>query len=231
MHLLYCDESGSVSDASQEHFILAGISLFERQGYWIAHELDKIAARFNPADPGSVELHGNAMLAGRKYWRQFSKLDRVNAIKDALQIFADSNRSNRLFLCVIKKSIASPADPIELAFEQLSSRFDHFLMRLHRNGDTQRGIIIFDKSTYETTIQNLASDFRTIGHSWGVIRNLAEVPLFIDSKASRLTQLADLVAYAAFRMYEKSDDQFFPLIQHRIDQEGGIQHGLFELIV
>ena len=59
-------------------------------------------------------------------------------------------------------------------------------MRLHKANDTQRGIIIFDKATYKSTIQNLATDFRTIGHEWGVVRNLSEVPLFLDSKASRL---------------------------------------------
>lgn len=230
MHLLYSDESGSTTDPSQVHFVLAGISLFERQCYWIANELDLIASRFNPADPNSVELHGNAMLAGRKFWRQFPKQDRIDAIKDALKVLADSNKANRIFICVINKVLASPLDPIELAFEQLSSRFDHFLMRLHRNGDTQRGVIIFDKSTYESTIQNLATDFRTIGHTWGVLRNLAEVPLFLDSKASRLIQLADLIAYAVFKKYEKSDGQYFEIIESRIDQEGGITHGLYELV-
>jgi hypothetical protein len=230
MHLLYCDESGSVTDVHQSHFILAGISLFERQSFWIASELDKIAARFNPADPGSVELHGNAMLAGRKFWRQFPKEDRANAIKDALEVLNASHKSNRVFVCAINKTLASPQDPVELAFEQMASRFDLLLMRMHRNGDTQRGIIIFDKSTYESTIQNLATDFRTIGHSWGVVRNLAEVPLFLDSRASRLIQLADLIAYSAFKKYEKSDPQFFSIIENRLDSEGGIVHGLYELL-
>lgn len=230
MHLLYSDESGSVSDPHQIHFVLAGISLFERQCFWLANKLDRIAARFNPADPNSVELHGNPMLAGRNFWRRFPKEERDKAIKDALAILAASHNSNKVFVCVIKKSLASPRDPVELAFEQLSSRFDHFLMRLHKNGDTHRGIIIFDKSTYETTIQNLATDFRTIGHSWGVLRNLSEVPLFLDSHASRLIQLADLVAYAAFKKYEKYDNQYFSIVEGRLDQEGGVIHGLFELI-
>ena len=103
-------------------------------------------------------------------------------------------------------------------------------MRLHRQGDTQRGLIIFAKSTYESTIQNLATDFRTYGHSWGVLRNLSEVPLFIDSRASRLTQLADLVAYAAFRKYEHGDDSFFKGVESRVDSEGGILHGLSEVL-
>lgn len=86
--------------------------------------------------------------------------------------------------------------------------------------------MIFDKSTYETTIQALASDFRTIGHKWGVLRNYAEVPLFLDSKASRLIQLADLIAYSVFLMYERGDDTFFSIIKNRFDAEGGVVHGL-----
>jgi hypothetical protein len=230
MHLLYCDESGSVPDPNQRHFVLAGFSLFERQSFWVASELDKIAAVFNPGDPNSVELHGNAMFAGRGFWRQFPKDVRLNAIKDALSVFKYSHKENRAFACIINKASASPRDPIALSFEQLSSRFDLFLKRLHKNGDSQRGIIIFDKSTYESTVQNLATDFRTIGHTWGVLRNLSEVPLFLDSKASRLIQLADLIAYSAFRKYEKSDNQFFSIVEDRLDAEGGVVHGLYELL-
>jgi Protein of unknown function (DUF3800) len=59
-----------------------------------------------------------------------------------------------------------------------------------------------------------------------VIRNFSEVPLFLDSKASRLIQLADLVAYAIFRYFEKGDNRFFPIIEPRFDSEGGVRHGL-----
>lgn len=230
MHLLYADESGSSSDPKQIHFVLAGLSTFERQGFWISNELDKIASRFNPADPNSIELHGSPMFGGKSVWRKVPKDTRIEAIKDCLKVFSNSHRSNRIFGCVVRKSTISPKDPVEFAFEQLASRFDYFLRRLHKSGDSQRGIIIFDKSTYETTIQNLATDFRTIGHTWEIIRNFSEVPLFIDSKASRLIQLSDLIAYSMFRKYELNDDQFFSIIEHRIDSEGGIKHGLYEKI-
>ena len=156
------------------------------------------------------------------------KKDRLRAIEDALSIFRRSHKSNRLFASVIKKSSVIQRDVIELAFEQLASRFDQYLMRLHKQNDTQRGIIIFDKSTYESTIQALATDFRTIGHNWGIIRNFSEVPLFLDSRASRLIQLADLIAYGIFRWYERGDDRFFPIIKDRFDAQGGAVHGLFE---
>ena len=173
MYLLYADESGSTHDPNQRHFVLAGFCVFERQGFWLANELDNIAARFNPADPASVELHGSPMASGRGIWRRSQRPDRDKAIEDALQVFRKSHASNRLFASVIDKASVSPRDPIELAFEQLASRFDQYLMRLHKNNDTQRDIIIFDKTTYESSIQALATDFRTIGHRWGIIRNFS----------------------------------------------------------
>ena len=63
-------------------------------------------------------------------------------------------------------------------------------------------------------------------YTWGVIRNFSEVPLFLDSKASRLIQLADIIAYSIFRHFEKGDSSFFSIIEPRFDSEGGIVHGL-----
>jgi hypothetical protein len=227
MHLLYLDDSGSVVDGSQAHFVLAGLSVFERQGFWMAQKLDQIAARFNPADAASVELHGSPMVNGNKLWRRFPVQERIGAIREALQVFAVSHASNRAFGVAVDKTSVSPRDPVEFCFEQVCSRFDQYLMRLHRARDTQRGMIVFDKSTAETSIQKLARDFSTFGHQWGVVRNLAEVPVFIDSRASRLVQLADLIAYGMFRHYERGDSQFFDIFKHRFDAEGGIVHGLY----
>ena len=72
---------------------------------------------------------------------------------------------------------------MELAFEDLCSRFDLFLARLNRSGDdTQRGLIVLDKSTSETALQKMSVRFRTEGTRWGNIRNLTETPLFVDSR-------------------------------------------------
>jgi hypothetical protein len=190
--------------------------------------LEKIATSFNPVDPSAIELHGSPMRSGHREWRPVPQADREKAIKDSLQLFADSHSSNRLFASVINKAKVSPADPVECAFEQLASRFDQYLGRLHKSRNTQRGLILFDKQTYyETRLQSLATDFRTIGHQWGIIRNFSEVPLFLDSKASRLIQLADLIAYAIYRNFESGDDQYYSIIKDRFDAEGGIVHGLY----
>lgn len=232
MHLLYTDESGSVADPMQIYFVVAGVSVYERQVYWLNKELDAIASRFDPVHPELVELHGSPMLKGKKFWRQFSIAERRAGVEDCLRALANSHPSNRIFACVIRKSVIGDKDPIKLAFEQLSSRFDYYLGRLlTRKGDPQKGIMIFDKSKYETTIQALAADYKREGHTWGILKHMAEVPLFLDSKASRLIQLADIVAYAIFQHYENQDDSLFDIIRHRFDQDGGQMHGLYEKII
>jgi hypothetical protein len=117
-------------------------------------------------------------------------------------------------------------NPGQMAFEDLCSRFDIFLRRLQDEGHRARGIIIFDSSAHETAIQRLARDFRTLGTTWGVVRNLSEVPLFVDSRASILVQVADHIAYAVFRRYNASDTQYFDVFAPRFDSSNGVIHGL-----
>ena len=153
--------------------------------------MDKIAATYNPADPVSIEFHGSHILGGKGYWRHVPFTYRSNLIKELLDIIVRSHVSNRLFLCVVNKSLISPRDAVEYTFEQLAN---------------------------------------SLGHSWGILRNLSEVPLFIDSKASRLIQMADIIAYSAFQYYERGDDQYYKIFKSRIDTENGIMHGLYENI-
>ncbi|MGB0671817.1 MAG: DUF3800 domain-containing protein [Rhodospirillales bacterium] len=98
---------------------------------------------------------------------------------------------------------------------------------MHRANNTQRGLVVLDESSYETSIQSLARDFRTDGHRWGQLYNLSDVPLFVDSKATRMIQWADLVAYAMRRYYEYGDSCYMDQIVGRFDAEGGVRHGLF----
>jgi hypothetical protein len=229
MHLLYLDESGSVADPNQKYFVLAGVAIFERTTHWIEQELNDIAARFSPHDPYSVELHGSPMRSGRDGWKNHPLDHRLQAIKDALQtITAKQKNGVKLFGAVIKKASLAGEDPIEHAFERLSSRFDLYLKRLYaKHNDPQRGLILFDKASTEQRIQTLAREFKYAGHAWGKTKNYAEVPVFLDSRASRLIQLADLVAFSLFRLHEANDNSFYDVIKRCFDNEGGIEHGLY----
>lgn len=225
MHFLYLDDSGSVSNAQDRHIVLAGLSVFERQPHWFSEQLDAIANGIWPQDPLNLEFRGADILGGKKQWRAVPKADRVSAYRKALGVIGNANRV-RLFGAAIHKAAVSPDDPMEFAFEQLCNRFDKMLGRLHLLGDTQRGLIVLDESSYETSLQGLAQDFRRIGHRWGRLYNLADVPFFVNSRATRLIQYADLIAYAVRRYYEKGDATYFDIISHRFDAVGGVVHGL-----
>ncbi len=226
MFLLYLDDAGSVGSRDERHFVLSGICLFERQVYHLNKALDALAAEIYPAEPNRLEFHGGHMLPGKGYWRSKDKNERRKHIRHALATCRVLQGTWGLFGVVVEKAAVSPEDPIEFAFEQICARFDAFLKREFRQGNNQRGLMILDRSTRETRLQTLATEFRNDGHRYGVLRNLADVPMFVDSDATRLIQFADLVSYALWRKFEKHDNEFYDVISDSFDQEGGIVHGL-----
>lgn len=228
MYLLYLDDAGSVSNGEHHFVALAGIALFERQVHFLAKHMDELAAEWHPADPQDLEFHASPMLTGKGRWGRLGKRpERRQKMARALLVFDKLQGKRALFGAVVEKAAVSPNDALEYAFEQVISRFDRFLGRMHRANNTQRGLLILDKSTLETRLQTLTRDFKLNGHRWGSLQNLVDVPLFVDSKASRAVQYADLVAHALWRAKERGDDEFMRLIETAFDAEGGVRHGLF----
>ncbi len=174
-----------------------------------------------------VEFHASEIFARRRSpWRGMSREEAQGVIKGVLNVLRNSYDTARAFACAIHKPSYPNTDLMELAFEDLCSRFDLYLRQLRTQGDRQRGLVILDESAHETSLQRMARDFRTLGTQWGVIRNLAETPLFVDSRASRVVQLADHVAYATFRRYNASDAQYFDVISSKFHAVDGVVHGL-----
>ena len=227
MHLLYLDDSGSSGNRDEDYLVLGGVSVFEAQCHWVTSKLDRLAEGIDPGNPHDVEFHASETFSRRRRpWNRMTRSDARGTIKSVLNVLADSYESARAFACVVHKASYPNRDPMEIAFEDLLQRFDLCLGRLRGGGDSQRGIVILDKSADETSLQQLAIKFRIRGTRWGSLNYLADTPLFIDSRASRLIQLADHVAYATFRRYQSSDTQYFDLIAHKFDQEDGVVHGL-----
>jgi hypothetical protein len=228
MHILYVDDSGSVDNPSEDHFVLAGIAVFERGLYHQIKAADDCVASFKLGDPHDIELHGSAMYQGRDgIWRSVRDRKAREAMITRALATLRGHPSIRLFSVIVDKAIVSPRDPVAIAFEEICNRFNLFLMRMNdRRNDDQRGLIVMDESRHEKPLQMLARKFRIDGARWGHFRNLAEVPLFVDSRASRLIQLADLVAWSTFRKYEIKDGRFFDPLISMFDADGGVVHGL-----
>lgn len=227
MHLLYLDDAGSAPNRDEDYFILGGVSVYEAQAHWFTQELDKLAESIDPGNPQNVEFHASEIFARRTLpWKSMTRQEAQGVIKSVLRILASSYDTAKAFACAIHKSSFPGQDPVEKAFEDLCSRFDLYLSKLRDSGDRQRGLLILDDSSHETSLQNMARDFRTLGTRWGVVRNLADTPFFVDSRASRLVQMADHVAYATFRRYQAGDTQYFDIIAQKFHSEDGVIHGL-----
>lgn len=233
MYLLYLDDSGSIDNPKEDYFVLGGVCVPERSMHWLSSKLEGLAAGINTKHPNRIEFHASEIFGGRKPpWDQFkTKEKRIQIIKDVLNCLKDAYPDIVTFACAVHKKSYQKQDLMEMAFEDIFSRFDQYLNRLyHESGkkESQRGLILLDKNAHENVLQKLSLKFKQYGTRWrqkGVM-NIAEVPCFIDSRASRLIQLADHIAYAVFRRYNANDLTYFNCIENRFDENQGTIHGL-----
>jgi hypothetical protein len=227
MYLLYLDDAGSPANANEDYFVLGGICVYEAQIDWFSRELDKLATPF-AASPEDIEFHASVIFSRRETpWSLLPSADDARGIlKSVLRVAASSYNTTRLFACAIHKASFPGQDPVELAFEDLCQRFDFFLNRLRIQGEQQRGLLVLDRTTRETSLQRLAREFRKVGTRWGTLKYVADTPFFVDSRASRLVQIADHVAYSVFRRYNAGDASYFDIIASRFDEADGVIHGL-----
>jgi len=232
MYLLYIDDSGLEIDKKCRHCVLAGFAIRDDKTYWVQQAVDNIVEK--QLGISDIELHGTDIRGGRKAWRRFPKHLRDTLYKEILTYIASNYPSQFiLFGVVLDKSYYdnSKFSLSEELFTQITSRFDMFLKRRFiKSGQGVRGLAIFDKSTLEQQYQVLSHIFQKTGNRWGkTLANFSEVPLFLDSKMSRLIQLADLVAYSLFRKFEHDDNSLYTIIQSCFDRDtdSGEIHGLY----
>ena len=217
MHLLYLDESGHPHDPSTQFFVLAGFAVFERSTHWVESRINPIAERFSPQEPSAIEFHGSPMYSAKDDWAGIAPVERVQALVDVLSLLENHQLKLRVFASVIEKSTMQQDQILERSYEAIAHQFDQYLADMWtKHNDPQRGLVVCDKASYEQKLQALSSLFKHKGHALGRLRNFAEVPLFLDSKASRLIQLADLIAYWIFRYYQSKDARGFQLIEPAI---------------
>ena len=96
MHILYLDESGTHAEAG--YFVVAGLSVFERETYFLAQSLDKIQARYLPDAAGRAPFHASSLRKPKRVPPPFDSLsasDRTSIISDIYEVIADSKA--RLF--------------------------------------------------------------------------------------------------------------------------------------
>lgn len=227
MFLLYLDESGSPDDNTQP-FVVGGLAIHASEVDDMRREVEAIVAKHLDAHLHGLELHATEVLGGRGGWRGVPRHVRDAVAADLVALVGQRQPRRRLFAVAREPGAVSHADPLERVFEELLLRFSTFLRKA---GGGELGLVIADEAKYEKTLQPLAQAWRETGTRFGRLTNIAEVPLFVDSKATRLIQLADLVAHAVFRHYRPAADdsllkQLLPAFDTGAD---GKLHGLTHL--
>ena len=211
--------------------MVASLIAFERNTHHLAREMDQIQAKYFPDWPESAFFHASALRApeGRvpAPFDQLTPELRANLFDDIYQTIANSHV--RIIAVAMEKAFVD-SDPYERGFEEIISRFDMLLSRIHRDlGEDQRGLIIMAESNYKNNLESLARKIASEGHRWGNVHNLADIPYFAPAKNTRLLQLADFVSNAVFSNYETGHSKYFNQIAPRFDQEGSRIHGLVHM--
>lgn len=232
MYLLYLDDAGSSGNQTEEYFVLGGVAVPENSLRWLTYELEKYAqviGNETSTDPKKIEFHASEIYSGKTAPWNFYKdrEERKKIILNVLNVLSKANSTIVAFACAIHKNSFPSEDPVISAFEDLSSRFDYFLDRISPDKPCQKGIMILDNTTYEAGLQSLTTSIRASGNRWGnQLRRIAEIPLFVDSRACRIVQLADHIAYSVFRRYNANDLTYFNNFESRFDINDGVIHGL-----
>lgn len=229
MHLLYLDESGEPTDPRSDFFVLAGVIAFERVTHWVDARLGHLAARVDPDTPSAIEFHGAPMRAGKGVWRTLPSEHRAQLTVDVLNVLGQPSLGLKVVASVIEKSTVPRNKLLERSFENVAHLFDRFLAdSWHREGRRERGVVVCDKCSAEHSLQMMSKDFKRRGHQFGKTRNFSEVPMFLDSRASRMVQLADMVAYWTYRRYQSLDERGFELVRPHLLLRDGEAVGLIE---
>jgi hypothetical protein len=225
MYVLYLDESGNPDDPSDTHFILAGAAVYEKSTYYLSQAIDAVQTKHFPGVQ-PIAFHATEIRAGKDFWRKVDHGKRL-AVLDDLCLATANQGGVTLFASVIEKtSTLHGENAVKAATEEVCIAFDRFLVRKHKAGDSQRGLLVFAEGQYHKRGRVWVKDFRELGTRVGALNNLSDIPYFATPKESRLLQVADVVSHSVFRLYERKDPSMISHFIHKFDLASGIKYGM-----
>ncbi len=239
MYLLYLDESGT--HGGSPAFVLAGLAVHEHDAADLQKKMEGVLTRNLPKGlkPRDFELHATEIKSPIKIskgvkilspWAQVPYGIRLNTMRSAFWAIAnyrcrDATHPYALFGAVIDSSYK---DREQRAYEEVLHRFDELLTRQgYASGVHERGLVIHDRRVIERDVQTWTQTWRQVAGRIGKLTHFTDVPLFADSKASRIIQAADFVSWGLWRYYGPSgDESWVKPLWNRFDCADGVMHGL-----
>uniref|UniRef100_A0A7C4QPN1 DUF3800 domain-containing protein n=1 Tax=Schlesneria paludicola TaxID=360056 RepID=A0A7C4QPN1_9PLAN len=229
MYILYVDESGDPGLRGSRFLLLAGAAIFEGKWAYIDRDIRDLIDRYFPVGPQPREIHWSELRSGKGLFGRLSH-DQRSLLADEFCALVSGllHTEIRFFSVIADKPWWFAAHPgksgddlyLEL-FEDLCQRFDFFLRRRFADGAPSKGMIVADphKTPLCRTIRTHQEQFRRVGTKWSRLYNLIETVFFLDSYQSPGLQLADLCAYAVWRVIDANDTSLAMKIRDAYDRE------------
>ena len=222
MYLLYLDEAGDFNSwQNQNCAVLGGVAVHEGQLERISILVDQVQAKWFPGITLPLEFHASAIRAGKDRFRSFTPADRALMLSDLFGLLSKEQFPQLVaFATAIDVSaVKTPTQALGDTFEDVCQRFNTFLVRGFGKGIKNKGLLVIDHSSYSEPIyRDLISRFRSTGTRYGYLHNIVDTPFFTESHYTRFMQLADWVAWAAFRYHESKDPTYLDQILPRFDR-------------
>jgi hypothetical protein len=232
MFLLYVDESGDVNNPKDDYFVLGGAAIYETTAYFISEDLDQIQEKWFPSATEPIEFHAAEMFnRNGEPWHSLKRNDCEQIMRDLCNaICSSAEKGLYLFGVAFEKTACRGERADERAFHELCGHFDKFIHQVNlsrQKEERNRGFMILDSSRYAGHLDRLLLEYRKKeGTKFGRVRNFADAPAFAKSSTTRLLQVADLVAYAVFKRYQRGDTRLLDSLMSRFQQSDGVLHGL-----
>lgn len=115
----------------------------------------------------------------------------------------------------------------EQAFEQVVSRFEHYLANLSHSDEPTYGLLIHDNNdTVSKKHTELMKRFHKQGTLWTSVKHIIETPLYVNSELTGMVQIADLCSVALRRFFENGETDLLNRIKPRFDSHRGAIVGI-----
>ena len=229
MHLLFIDESGSLSPKEKhkpdDKFVLGGIIISEDTWFKIDTDLKSLKKRYNVEreikwryfyqnkDKETSISHLDEQQKERLRTDIFSIIAKYKSIK-IISVIADVGQ------CYQRTHIKSDDDLYWFAYKRLIERFQYYLQDLSKEaGEKMNGIAICDhrERRQDTRLQDM--HYRMMHgqeEHTSSFANILEGAFIVPSHFSTGIQFADMVAGSVYRWFAKDDDRFYKQIAGRI---------------
>jgi hypothetical protein len=219
MYLFYLDECGDPNSwINDNNFILAGVAIHEGQVRGLSDKLDAVQERFFPGIRIPMELHAYHMHSGKERFRHMPPDQRIALLDSAYRVIADAHFPNLIaFITAIHVSaVTTPGQALTDCLEDICQRFNTFLVRQFNARHPDKGLLIMDRSGRDARVRELMGQFDREGTRRGYLGNIVDVPYFGDSSHTRMLQLADLLAFAGGRYFNRNDPTHLNTVLSRI---------------